>query len=458
MWNELWNRPAVVIVLSIIIGIALFRFTSSLILPIIIGILILLFINEKVSFFLLIILLSSYWTSKNWEDYIRSTDKIKSFESSYVEVKGRVKEILSKSILIDMFSINSSSSRGVIEVMNRDNEELEYDEIVLINGKIYTNKNIDLNGRQIQKRIIGVVYPESIEVMEKSRVSLKRWLSNLRERIQEHLKGYFSKEEGEVLSAMVLGIDKDVSYDIYRKFKVTGLIHTLVASGAQVSIITSILLPFLSKTWTLTVFPIILMYSFIAGFGVSILRATIMMSISILARIIKEDYDPLSSLAFSGILILLFDPISLFGTSFQLSFLATFALIGISPYIKIRYLDFALPNITVQTILSPLLLYRNGNIPLISFLINILVAPIISLITILGFIVVLSTFTFPFITLVLSFIIKPVLYILLAIIEWGNFKTYGIDYSPNILELIAIYIILGGLLYIAYTRLHRSNK
>ena len=458
MWNEIWNRPGVILFLSIALGIVLFRFIDSLILPIIVIAVVLLFINEKISFILLIILLSSYWTAKNWDSYILSIGSIKPFESSQIEFTGRIKEISSKSILLDKIFIETHSYLGTIEVMDKDNEDINYDERLLIRGNFYTDKNFGLDSKQVQKRIIGVVYPEYIESVENPHFSLKGWLKTLREKIQERLKGYFNKDEEEILSAMVLGIDKEVSYDTYNKFKATGLIHTLVASGAQVSIITSIFLPFLSRMWIILIFPIIVLYSFIAGLGVSILRATIMMGVNILSRIIKEDYDPLSGLAFSGALILLFDPISLFSTSFQLSFLSTFALIGVSPYIKARYLSFAIPTIVVQTILSPLLLYKNGNIPIISFPINVLVAPIVSWITILGFIIVLSTFTFPFITLILSFIIKPVLYVLLAVIEWGNSKTYGVIYSPNILELIAIYIILGGLFYIAYTRLCKCNK
>jgi ComEC/Rec2-related protein len=419
---------------------------------------ILLFINEKLSFILLIILISSYWASKNWDRYILSIENIKPLEASQIEFTGRVKEISSKMILLDKLSIEDHPYSGTIEVMYKDNEDINYDERLLVKGNFYANKNMDLSKKQVQKRIIGLVYPEYIESVETPPSSLRGWLKTLREKIRECLKGYFNRDEEEIISAMVLGIDKDVSYDTYNKFKATGLIHTLVASGAQVSIITSIFLPFLSKMWVILLFPIIILYSFIAGLGISILRATIMMGINILARIIKEDYDPLSSLAFSGVLILLFDPISLFGTSFQLSFLSTFALIGISPYIKARYLSFAIPTIVVQTILSPLLLYKNGNIPIISFPINVLVAPMISWITILGFAVVLSTFAFPFITLVLSFIIKPILYILLAVIKWGNSRTYGVNYSPNIIELIAIYVILGGLFYIAYTRLYKCNK
>lgn len=100
-----------------------------------------------------------------------------------------------------------------------------------------------------------------------------------------------------------------------------------------------------------------------------------MMGINILARIIYEDYDPPSSLAFSGIVILLFDPLALFSSSFQLSFLATFSLICIAPYLRVKRLDFMMPTITVQGILAPLLLYKNGSLPLISFPINVIVSP-----------------------------------------------------------------------------------
>lgn len=70
----------------------------------------------------------------------------------------------------------------------------------------------------------------------------------------------------------------------------------------------------------------------------------------------------------------------------------------------------------------------------------------------------ISTFTFPFITRIISIIIKPIVYLLLRIVAFGNRMTYDIEYAPNIIELLAMYVIIGGLIYIGYTGLHKDDK
>jgi hypothetical protein len=51
-----------------------------------------------------------------------------------------------------------------------------------------------------------------------------------------------------------------------------------------------------------------------------------------------------------------------------------------------------------------------------------------------------------------------VIYLLLRTVNLGNSMTYNIDYSPGTIELIAMYIIIGGLIYLGYTGLHKDNK
>lgn len=455
MWNEITGRPSVVLFLSLIIGILLFRYINLLFIPLVFLAIGFLFIKRKLSVIITLVLLSSLWTSRNYFKYINSIEEIKRLSGS-TDIICRVKDVSKYGIIADNLTINDRKYYGVLTV--KTEEKFYPDDVLFIHEKIYENKITSVDGREFQTRLIGIVYPDKITVVSSKEFSLKKTLYLLREKIKDRLNSFLTPTERDIIVAMVLGIDEDISYDIYKGFKATGLIHTLVASGAQVSIIIAGLIPFVRGIWIVLLFPLIILYTFITGLGVSIIRAGIMMGINLIARMLNEDYDPFSSLAFSGSLILLFDPLALFGTSFQLSFLATFSLIGISPLIDIKRLNFLIPTLTVQGILAPLLLYKNGSLPLVSFPINIVVAPIISVITIGGFILVLSTFTFPFITLVISSIMRPVIYLLLKIITLGNSMTYDINYSPSITELIAMYIIIGGLIYIGYTRLHKDIK
>lgn len=456
MWNEITGRPSVILFLSLIVGILLSRYIDLVLIPLVLLGIGSLFIKDRVSIIIILVLLSAWWTDKNYDRYVDSVERIKDISGSIVNVTCRVKEVSGYTVLVDSVVIDGNRYYGVLNVKTR--ERFYPDDILSIQGRIYGIKITPVDRREFQIRLIGTIHPERITPLPCNRFSFKRALYLVRQRIKDKLSSYLDTKERELIIAMVLGIDEDLGYETYKKFKATGLIHTLVASGAQVSIVVSGLMPFVKGLWIILLFPLIIAYAGIAGLGVSIIRASIMMGINLIARIINEDYDPLSSLAFSGSLILISDPLAIFGASFQLSFLATFSLIWISPLINIKKLESIMPTLTVQGILGPLLLYKNGSLPLVSFPINIIVAPLISIITVVGFILALSTFTFPFITLVISIIIKPVVYLLSYLVNLGNSMTYNIDYSPSIIELIGMYIVIGGLIYIGHTGLHKDTK
>ncbi|MCX7795255.1 MAG: ComEC/Rec2 family competence protein [bacterium] len=457
MWNEIKGRPSLILLFSTIIGILLFRYTNLIFFPLLILALVFLFIKEKLTLVLMVILLSSWWTTKNYNRYMVSIKSIEEISGSTVNITCSIKDISKYRLKVKNVILNNKRYYGILDVKIKDNIYQHEDKLYII-GKVYPSRITNISERRFQERVIGTVYPSKIEILSRQNFSLRRFLYNVKSRIKSRASVYLDDEEAELIMTMVLGISEELPYEIYKKFKVTGLIHTLVVSGTQVSIITSSIMPFLSGLWLILLFPLIVLYAFITGLEISVVRASIMMGINILAHVIYEDYDPPSSLAFSGLLILAFDPLSLFGSSFQLSFLATFSLVCISPYIRIRKLNFVMPTLIVQGILAPLLLYKNGSLPLISFPINIILSPLISLLTIGGFILSLSTFTLPLVTQLISIIIKPITYLLLRIVTLGNSITYEIVYNPSIIELVSMYIIIGGLIYIGYTRLYKDNK
>lgn len=457
MWNEIRGRPSVILFLSVVIGILLFEYIKIIFLPLLILAVVFLPIKERLSLILMMIFLSAWWTARNYDRYADSIRSVEKLSGSTVYIICSVKDTSRYGLKVGDVTLNNKRYYGVLEV-KIEKDKYQIDDRLYLTGKIYANKIVDKSKRQFQERVIGTVCPEKIEILSSPTISLRRSLYNIKSKIKSLTSIYFDSEESEIIMAMVLGISEELPYETYKRFKVTGLIHTLVVSGAQVSIITSAIIPLLSGLWLLLLFPMIILYALITGLEISVIRASIMMGINILARVIYEDYDPLSSLAFSGLLILALDPMALFGSSFQLSFLATFSLVCILPLIRIKKLDFIMPTLVVQGILAPLLLYKNGNLPLISFPINIILSPLISLLTIGGFILSLSTFTVPFITHLVSIIIKPITYLLLRMVDLGNSMTYEIVYNPSIIELVSMYVIIGGLIYIGYTRLHKDNK
>ena len=132
-------------------------------------------------------------------------------------------------------------------------------------------------------------------------------------------------------------------------FIVTGIAHLLAISGDHLGIVALLsfslliwilkrseflLLSISVKKWAagLTI-PCILLYTFIAGGGISVIRATIMVIIFFLSILFNRERNLLHTLALAAFLILIFSPPSLFDVSFQLSFLAVLSILYLVPRI-----------------------------------------------------------------------------------------------------------------------------
>ena len=90
----------------------------------------------------------------------------------------------------------------------------------------------------------------------------------------------------------------------------------------------------LKKYAAFIILPVILLFSSIVGFTPSVIRAGLMLSISLIAFLFKKDYDSLTSLFVSGLIMLLVNPYTLFNIGFILSFFATYSIIVLYPVIK----------------------------------------------------------------------------------------------------------------------------
>jgi competence protein ComEC len=150
-----------------------------------------------------------------------------------------------------------------------------------------------------------------------------------------------------ILKALVLGERGDIPEEITGQFTVAGIAHLLAISGDHLGIVALLsfslflwilkrseflLLSISVKKWAagLTI-PFILLYTFIAGGGISVIRATIMVITFFLSILFSRERNLLHTLALAAFLILLFSPPSLFDVSFQLSFLAVLSILYLVP-------------------------------------------------------------------------------------------------------------------------------
>jgi competence protein ComEC len=186
-----------------------------------------------------------------------------------------------------------------------------------------------------------------VKIGEGSPYSLFRMI----ERVRNHIRNFAEREthplSSGVFKALVLGERGDIPEEIKEQFTVAGIAHLLAISGDHLGIVA--LLSFSLFLWilkrseflllTLSVrkwaagltIPFILLYTFIAGGGISVIRATIMVVTFFLSILFSRERNLLHTLALAAFLILLLSPPSLFDVSFQLSFLAVLSILYLVP-------------------------------------------------------------------------------------------------------------------------------
>jgi competence protein ComEC len=112
--------------------------------------------------------------------------------------------------------------------------------------------------------------------------------------------------------------------------------------------------------------------------------------------------DPLSTLCFSAIIILLFNPAALFSASFQLSYACMFALIAFYNSVQKYVLVSSITCFLVCFIVTlPLLVYYFGYIPTYGLISSLILLPLLSFTFALS-ITALSTFAFGIFLLLLD--------------------------------------------------------
>jgi competence protein ComEC len=170
---------------------------------------------------------------------------------------------------------------------------------------------------------------------------------------RDHIRDFLNREANpptsSIFKALVLGEQGDIPEDVKECFILTGTAHLLAISGDQFGIVALLsfslliwilkrseflLLSISVKKWAagLTI-PCIILYAFIAGGGISVIRAAIMVITFLLSILLNRERNLLHTLALAAFLILVFSPPSLFDVSFQLSFLAVLSILYLVPRI-----------------------------------------------------------------------------------------------------------------------------
>lgn len=214
-----------------------------------------------------------------------------------------------------------------------------------------------------------------------------RWASALRARFHHAFETHLPPLQAQLMKGVLLGDRPQGMESLAEDFRRSGLYHLLVASGSNVGFAVGVWL--VLSRWVLwwprrgalAGVPVAaFLYAAMAGGDPPVLRAAVMASFLAMGALFHRWDRPEQSLFFSAGLLLALDPTRLFQAGFQMSYVATLALVTVwrirrssdeadHPLLSGRTLwfrirrwvqDLFVTSLAAQLALAPLLLYYFG--------------------------------------------------------------------------------------------------
>ena len=272
-----------------------------------------------------------------------------------------------------------------------------------------------------RKRIHSLLYGARIDMLPEP--NRGNWLTGalfaFRARGETLLNRLLPEPYAALANGMLLGIEAGIPDDLYEKFNLTGTSHTIVISGSNVAIISSMFMLLGQRLLgrRRAVWPTLVgigCYALLVGGDAAVLRAALMGSLFVVATALGRRSTALVSLAVACWAMTLVNPLTLWDVGFQLSSAATAGLIlfatGITQQFSKLWPGFSggpltasagltnktmnllqgliqdglLVTIAANITTLPLVLYYFGRLSVVSLLTNLLISPVQSLIMLGG--------------------------------------------------------------------------
>ncbi len=357
-----------------------------------------------------------------------------------------------------------------------------YGDRVKVEGKLETPENFvtdigkefDYKSYLKKDSIFYAISFARVEVVGRGEGSaLKSGILSIKHRFLGSVNSIMPEPESALLGGLLLGTKQSLGEKLQQSFVDTGLVHIVVLSGYNVTIIVESLikaLSFLSVSAGIYFggFAIVL-FIIMTGAGATIVRAGIMAILALVARATGRTSDITRALLLAAALMVMHNPyILFFDISFQLSFMATLGLIFVSP-IFARWFKFiperfglrevVSATIGVQAFVLPFILYKMGNLSIVAPITNTLVLPLIPMTMFFGFLSGLIGLA----SHILSMPFGWVAFVLLKFEIWVAeafshlpFATIKLTHFP--LVLVIIFYALAGWYLWKYYQAHESKS
>lgn len=295
-----------------------------------------------------------------------------------------------------------------------------------------------------RQKVFFVGYlPGSYEVAENNELSFFQKIKQHRFQLLSRIdQSSLKKEVKNFLKGIILADRTEMGEVLLKDFNRSGLTHFIAISGTHIVIIYWVLMlcitPFFNGKNR--IFGIILSllfiwgFAFYIGFGNSVVRSCIMITVYYVLVLLQRKTDLLHSLSLAGLIILFIDTQQLFDLGFQLSFIAVFGIFWLNQpllkyfpkpkniFQKILINTFTI-SLSAQLATIPLVLFYFHQFSWVSIPANLIIVPISEIIIVSSLVMTLF-FSLNFMFHSLEWSYDVLIGLLLKMIHWFGSRDF----------------------------------
>lgn len=347
-------------------------------------------------------------------------------EIFFRSIEGRISDIQIKEkgekLILDNVSIEGIGERKTPEYISVSLKDvmdgLEVGDVVKLHATLFPPptpvmpRAYDFARMFYYQKLGAVGYsPKEPELVKKAQANdFDKELNRIRLSITNRILAPMNEENGWIAAAMMVGEMSGVPKDTADVMRESGIYHVLSISGLHMSL--AAMLVFVTVRFLLSLFPPLALrlpvkkiaavialcssyaYLMLAGYPVPAVRSFIMIASVMVAILFDRMGISVYSLAWAAVITLLWQPESLLGASFQLSFAATLGILalyekfgsviykgdnGFLYRIWLYFLGIMITSLIATLATTPLVIYHFNRFTLWGIAANMLLLPLVSI-------------------------------------------------------------------------------
>lgn len=316
-----------------------------------------------------------------------------------------------QNVFIDVLSVNGQKVTG--RVYARIGNFLpRWKDTLQLSGRLQKPYGVDLPGNFDWRAYLASKHTfAEIKTSQVSLVKKAAWfwriIRDVRQKILTEFSTSFPPQIAGIAGGILLGERGDFPADLYTAFQQSGAIHLLVASGGNVGFVTLLTLAvgfalgFSRRPLLILSLVTAGIYTLVAGADAPLLRAYLMTLCACVGYFLGRNSGVFQGLLLACLIILGLTPSAVFDTGFQMSFLATLAIVVCLNNYRVPttwpktarfFAQIFLATLSCQLVLLPIFTNVFYSVSLMGLVSNMLLVPFASVLMALGFAYALLAF------------------------------------------------------------------